>query len=362
MCIFFGACSKDEIINSEDGVKEHVVIVYMAADNNLDKYAWQNINKMESGMVTNENNSLIVYIDPENDGPKIYDIKKDYSENIVSPVIKTYVEHNSADPLILNQVLTDIIDMYPAKSYSLILWSHGTGWLPPMNTLRAFGEDNTNEMDIRDLEVALPFKFNYIIFDACMMGSVEVMYQLRNKADYILASPTDILTEGFPYDSIIPYLFLGEAGLIKTAEKFYDYYNNKSDDAQSATISLVKTKELSRLAELNYNLFSDSNISKSECNIDSVQKLDMFVHPLCFDYYDFLLKNFNDNAQLTTIQDQISKTVIFKASTKQFLGKITINTFCGLSCYVPSQYYDFLNNYYKNLSWSNDSGFFYLIE
>ena len=92
---------------------------------------------------------------------------------------------------------------------------HGTGWLPVgvyeeiknQVSSRSFGSDNKQEMSIIELESALPIKFDFIIFDACLMGNIETIYQLRHKADVIIASPTETLVAGFPYTEVAPLLF-----------------------------------------------------------------------------------------------------------------------------------------------------------
>ena len=93
----------------------------------------------------------------------------------------------------MKQVLNDIIQMYPAQEYRLILWSHGTSWLPAGSSLRSFGEDSGKQMNIPDLAENLPIKFDFILFDACLMGSVEVVYELKEKANFIISSSTETI-------------------------------------------------------------------------------------------------------------------------------------------------------------------------
>ena len=51
-------------------------------------------------------------------------------------------------------------------------------------------------MEIDDLAKGLPDDlFDFILFDACYMASVECTYELRNKAEYILASPTETMAD-----------------------------------------------------------------------------------------------------------------------------------------------------------------------
>ena len=90
----------------------------------------------------------------------------------------------------LKRVINDVTRLYPAKSYGLIVFSHGSGWLPPhtlVNGSRSIIIDNDNEMEITDFAMALPdHLFEFIIFEACNMAGIEVAYELRNKAAYIM--------------------------------------------------------------------------------------------------------------------------------------------------------------------------------
>jgi hypothetical protein len=71
-------------------------------------------------------------------------------------VIKQYGQQNSASGEILNAVIQDVITEFPAETYGLVLWSHGTGWLPEgvFDALqqsvvsRSFGKDGNSEMSI----------------------------------------------------------------------------------------------------------------------------------------------------------------------------------------------------------------------
>lgn len=98
----------------------------------------------------------------------------------------------------LKRVINDVTRLYPAKSYGLIVFSHGSGWLPPhtlVNGSRSIIIDNDNEMEITDFAMALPdHLFEFIIFEACNMAGIEVAYELRNKAAYIMASSAPVVS------------------------------------------------------------------------------------------------------------------------------------------------------------------------
>ncbi len=359
----FIACRAD---NNDEEIKtpnERTVIVYMAADNTLSEYAYDNINQMEKGLLDNDH-ELIVYVDTKEDIPKLLKIQKDDTEEIKSTIIREYDEHNSAEPKTLNRVLRDAKRLSPAKSYGLVLWSHATSWLPPKKiTTYSFSEDEGKEIDVRELPAAIPNGFDYIIFDACWMASIEVLYELKDKVPYILSSPIEVLGEGLPYDKVVPLFFKNtntEKQLMAIAEAFYNHYNEKEGDYQTAATTLIKASELEELAKVTQNLFAYNPLPKWGYNYDKIQKLDSFKHTtLMFDFLDFLEQNYKER-KLTNVKKQLQKTILYEAHTPNYLG-VPLKRLCGLSCYVPKQNSS-LNKYYKTLSWTKASGFSTLLE
>src|SRR5690606_447791 len=124
-----------------------------------------------------------------------------------------------------------------------------------------------------DLRDVLPSDFEYIIFDACSMASIKVVYELRNNAQYILASPTEVLSSSYPYGQIVPYLFGGKDGLIKIGQTFMNYYLSFEGEYASATVSLIDTHHLPLLAQETKALLNLKNL-KAGFNKSAVQRLD----------------------------------------------------------------------------------------
>ena len=113
---------------------------------------------------------------------------------------------STVDKEFLAGVINRMKDEAPADSYGLIMSSHGGGWVPADlydvylldEDSRAaarplfYGQDDYDCMEIPDLVDALDqTRFKYIIFDACFMGNVEGLYDMRNAADYIIENRLD---------------------------------------------------------------------------------------------------------------------------------------------------------------------------
>ncbi|MVN91294.1 clostripain-related cysteine peptidase [Mucilaginibacter aquatilis] len=329
----------------------------MEANNNLKYDALNSINMMERG-AANLDGNLLVYIKTESATSYLLKIKFDNDGNrIVSDTVKVFTGDKPSDPGRLKTVIEYTQSQYPAQSYGLVLWSHATSWAPANNkvSVRSFGSDNGIEMDIKALKDALPNNFEYIIFDACSMGSVEVLYEFKDKANYLMASPTETLAESYPYQTITPLLFNSADQLSTLAKAYYDYYNSYTDERRSASVVLVKSSELEALAVQTNKLFKNYKKSGDRLISSGVQRLDYtagFPVPN-YDFTDFLDHNFSTN-QLDEIKEQLNKAVLYKAATPKFLGT-NIQKFSGLSCYIPFPG-DVNFSYYQQLSWYKASG------
>jgi hypothetical protein len=340
------ACSEEE---DKLLSMNHVLIVYMAADNDLSGDAYRNLEQIKKGYIET-GNKLIIFMDMADKLPELSEVSSKKTT-----VLKEYTELNSASAETLHAILSDVIELYPCEHYGLILWSHGTSWLPSGTYLRSFGEDQGKQMNIKELAEALPVRFNYILFDACLMGAVEVAYELKEKTNYMLAPSTETIADGFPYSQILPELLNNNYNLEKVARNYFDYYNSKKGTYRSATISLIDTKELKKLADETNNLCKNNPLDLNKFDRLSVQNLDVYFEQYHFDLSDFINKAFPD-ADKSLFTEQLNKAVIYKANTPQFLERYNINIYGGLSCYIPHPDRPDLNLFYRTLKWATDSG------
>jgi hypothetical protein len=113
-------------------------LIYMVADNNLDFYAMLNIRQMERGFPDNAVGHVFVFLTRRRGAnpshPYLMKITQNKDDNIIrSPIIQTYRQQNTVNPDFMRQVIADVKEhsrRHGAELRRLILWSHGTGWLP----------------------------------------------------------------------------------------------------------------------------------------------------------------------------------------------------------------------------------------
>ncbi len=187
------------------GAESWTVLVYMAADNNLEQQSKIDINSMES-VAQPEGLNLIVQAD-NTDGAKRYKIEQDASFSVTSPVLQDLGDVNSGDAETLKDFMTWGFAAYPSQRKMMIIWSHGNSWYKG-NEAKWICEDGGSRINVYNGELSSAFigvpKLDVLLFDACSMQSVEIIYEMADLADYIIGSADLVPTNGFPYETIIP--------------------------------------------------------------------------------------------------------------------------------------------------------------
>ncbi|MEF3313279.1 clostripain-related cysteine peptidase [Paenibacillus sp. GYB004] len=116
---------------------------------------------------------------------------------------ESLIQTAASDPKTLRDFLVWGKSVAPNERYILILWDHGYG------TMGGFGADELNgrkTMKVSELSEAIDASnmyFDLIVFDACLMGTVETAYALRNHGKYLIASEDSIPAGGLYYTTWI---------------------------------------------------------------------------------------------------------------------------------------------------------------
>ena len=207
--------------------KELTLLVYMAADNDLESYAIRNLKAMERADFSRMN-VLVLFdrsesYDETNDNwtdTRLFEITHDSSNgsSIVSKRINCPplgLSENSETELDMGNytVLKTFIEFakntYTANSYALILWGHGTGWRFSSCSSRAVAIDDKSHsyMCVQDLGLALKDESLCVIgFDTCFGSVFENLYELKDCTDFIVASPGLTPAAGWDYKSLLQEL------------------------------------------------------------------------------------------------------------------------------------------------------------
>lgn len=228
------------------------VLIYMAADNDLASYALHNIEQMEQAEQA-QGLDLAVQVDLPDVGAKRYLIRQHPEPGIQSSIIQNLGQLDSGDPQSLQDFINWGFDRYPAQRKMLILWSHADSWYKSPKYI-APDQESGNVIGVanKELEQALrgTAHLDILLFDACSMQSIEIMYELKDLADIIVGSADLVPVYGFPYETMIP-LIEGDPELLasRIPQLYTDSYlpgtpNNPSSGYYITTCSAIQTSSL----------------------------------------------------------------------------------------------------------------------
>lgn len=202
------------------GALTWTVMVFLNAANDLDDYSELNMNQMEQAQ-TNPNVRVVVQwkraarFAPEGSwtGTRRYLVQYDTdTQRINSRLLEDLgqgVDMGSAETL--REFVRWARATYPADRYALVIWNHGSGWRSRAairGRAVSFDDELGTSIKIWELPTAIrptsadPM-MDVLLFDASLMQMLEVAYECRNVARYIVGSEESPPGEGYPYHEIL---------------------------------------------------------------------------------------------------------------------------------------------------------------
>lgn len=367
---------KDNHSYDEKKTSPRTVLMYLIANNNISYDIYANIAAVEKGLKeTKSAGTFVIYWDGGRyynnvfSSPTLFKYVVDDNGNVSErQVIMTYSEQNSSSKEVITSVINDVKILCPSDSYGLIFGSHATGWLPAdVSRSRSLGDDGGKKIEIPDLNEALlatNVRFDFILMDACLMSQVEVAYELRNVADYLILSPAEVMAAGFPYKDMTKYLMEvndKQTSVINAAKQFVDFY--KTYDYKWATIAVVKTSELDALASSMRSVLEEYGSNLDMFNSSYLFSLNRNHGygrgELSYSSYDIaaFIDCLSDGNTPLLWTEQLNKAVVYKDYID---GDVIVNIspefYSGIGTYIPYANFTKWNAYYQTLQWYVDAG------
>lgn len=367
---------------------DRTVLAYIAAENSLSYGAFhqQDIDEMlQAAGDIPTNSRLLIYLD-DTSNPRILSIEQQSGRRPTSRVVYEYSEEqNSGDVETLRTVMEWVYDNYPSSTYGLIFWSHGDAWLPakaiPQRSICIDNERNNysnsgSKMDIADVaDVLAGFPcFEFIMFDACFMQAVEVAYELRNVARYVIASPAEIPNPGAPYERMVKPFFGVPFDGAEVVEQYYRMYNDSvmpvydyGSDRYGVSLSVIDCGHLDALADATAGMIT-KYVSRDEAtDLKGVQRyypLSSKSRPEFYDMNGYMQRLITDEADYVRWKSVFDLAVPYARSTAWWYSNdaytqhVDLDNYGGVSCYVPQDrsIYDGLNEKFRATSWYMDAG------
>lgn len=376
------------------------------------------IKGLPAGYVPGENGDVVLIYSRYSKGSYTYTpveshlrrIYKKANGKIVSDTLKTFgTETIATSSSTMREVLTYVKDKFPAKGYGLVFSSHGSGWLPagyfsepsrfendhkdelqnqavpqatgqskgmkrlpvPAGNLadtdpyygmtRSIGQDAItksyygHEMSVGEFVDAIPYHLDYILFDMCYTAGVEIAYALKDKADYLGLSPTEVLGDGmFNYTKITSFLLNRETpdleGLFKDS---FEMYDKQSGVYRSSTVNLVRTSGLDNLANVCARMINEYSDALANAPVDDIQGYYRNNRHYFYDLVDIFEKCGASKTDLENLDKAVDGCVIYKNTTARFLEEFDITTYSGFSMYLPCAGTPLLDLYYRKEAWND---------
>lgn len=191
------------------------VMVYLNAASDLYTFSPLNFNQMESvaqnadvRFVVQWKLSTDLYSDALFNGTRRYLVKPDTTNSIRSELIQDMGTNvDMGDYKTLQNFVGWAKANYPADRYCLVIWSHGNGWrrstVPEPTRAVSFDDVTGSAIQIWELPAAIGSeKLDIVSWDASLMQMMEVAYELKDSAKFVVGSEESPPGEGLPYDTV----------------------------------------------------------------------------------------------------------------------------------------------------------------
>lgn len=327
---------------------KNTVFVFMPYTGYSSIYSFlnKNLDDMEQAIVKEKglgNSQILVFISESIKTSHL--VKIGYSKGKCRrDTLNTYTSYDYTTPDGIASLLTSVKQWAPADNYSMIIGCHGEGWMPKEQTKqrRYFG-GTAIPIDISDFNEGIKnagMKMNYILFDDCYMSGIEVAYQLREAANYLIASTSEMMGYGMPYHKILKYLLADNPDYEAVCSDFTSFYKTFSMPYGTIAVTdLGYTEEMASFMK-SINITHTFDLDK----IDDVQDLDVahFDPTVYFDLGSYLRVLCGDDAATyTKAANLLKKLVPYKGTTGMIYSNagrksLKLKEYSGLTVSDPS--------------------------
>lgn len=305
----------------------------------------------------------------------LFELKKQNGQ-CLTDTLRRYSDRPFTSRQWLTSLFSEVMTLAPASRYGMVVGCHGLAWVPVQgqrNTRKRLGsqerideEDNLYKEEKKDkegddlmhFEVQGPvttrfiggtypetqiettdladamtdagLHTEYILFDACYMSSVEVAYELKDVTHYLIASPTEVLSYGFPYITMGKHL-LGTPNYKGIADSFISFYS--SYNLPYGTVAVTDCTQLDALAAIAQQI----NVAAAEqLAPNGVQIMDGYSPTLFYDLGHLMSLKDAGTVLTAAFAEQLDKTVPYKGHTGQYFtalkdAPVDIKHYSGLN-------------------------------
>ena len=316
---------------AEKSEADWTVLVYMASDNYLNNAAIDDINEMIDADFSDKIN-IIVQID--------YAANSDYSAHRyeITPQNQTFIssigEIDSGDYTQLASFVNWGFSEYPATKKALFIWGHGNGWYSDENASLCTDDESGNFINVTESELKNALKhekLDILVFDACNMQTLEIIAEIYEYTDYVIAAEDGMNGAGFPYNTIFSDWedFANTENLAKQIG-FNFHYSYWFEDIFPISCSVAKTSEFpqlfTKLAEFTANWNEIATIEafrlvRAECwEFNEAFSVNLAMDIDVKEFFTTMGEVTENDTLISEICDAIDNCFIFQKTEKYDVG------------------------------------------
>ncbi len=359
--------------------REWTWFVWVAGANNLEDNAFEDINEMEQCVYDNRVQVLAMVDTTASQGTHEgweghafrYAIRTDSSVTHITSPSTDMGALDSGDWTELRDFIAWGVATYPANRYGLILWDHGDGFrgrgVRDRLTKGVCWDDDSGSYittaQMAQVCTAFPGgRADIIACDACLMGMVEVAYEVKDVCDYFVGSEELEPGDGYEYNDMFTRIrndALRGSSRVATdmVDSYGAYYGSVGYGDE--TLAAVDTAALddvaaaaSAFANIAISNWSGGTPSEWELTLDAVTK---FGDPEFVDLYD-LGSQAMGHFSLSALQSAATELRQATASAVEasWAGDYYPEAH-GLAIWAPQSDSDTAMGVYDGLKWAADT-------
>jgi cysteine peptidase C11 family protein len=253
----------------ERSVADWTLMVYVGATAVLDSFAVESLKQMKRAA----GEGVIVAAQFDASGRDkirrlIFDGTGDPDASIENDVVDRFFPDNHKTPVdFLEDFIRWAYSECKATHYCLVLWTDGS-----LSPAIPMGKESRTILDNRrrqnfllpvDLRATLEKirkepkrdKFDIIAMDACNMSMIEDVYELRDCAEFLIASEEEIPNQSFPYPQLLPLfrehkhdtMAICRSVAREYKRAYQDYISNMSTGLKKVTLSCLRLANISKV-------------------------------------------------------------------------------------------------------------------
>jgi hypothetical protein len=323
-------------------------MVYLDADNSLNQYGAINLQAMSAGLA-GASVSVIVLADWLNRTAALYLVT---SAGIT--ILQKLPDQDMGNSTTLEWFVTFAMKNYSAAHYFLDLWDHGGGFFGV-----CWDQSSGHHLSPHDVETAVATaelktkqRVDIIGFDACLMGMVEVCYELKDVTNYVVASELLIPGLGWPYTNLMTYVSNNNPGPEQLCSELVKEYV-ASYPKTTVQMSAVNENRIPELATslnnfagaLILNISTYQEVIAGARGASQQQVMGTVANYYFIDLYKFAKLFGSSGSQ--DLMDKLKAAVFAEAhSTK--VGNLDSKEF-GLTIYFPPNIQKYSQSYADNV-------------